>query len=64
MTVVTVDLQALDEPCRVPGYGVAPYSSGKLREAAVRKLILAQRCHTIIMIILHSKYSKATILAF
>ena len=44
--------------------GVATYSSGKLRAAAVRKLILAQRCYTVNIIILHSKYSKATALAF
>lgn len=44
--------------------GVATYSSGKLRVAAVRKLILAQRCYAVNRIILHSEYSEATTLAF
>lgn len=64
MTVVTIDLQALDEHRRVPGCGGCHYSSGKLRVAAVRKLILAQRCHTVNRIILYSEDSKATALAF
>jgi len=44
--------------------GVATYSSGKLRVAAVRKLILAQRCYAVNIMILHFMYSEATALAF
>lgn len=44
--------------------GAATDSSGKLRVAAVRQLILAQRCSTVNRIILHSEESKATVLAF
>lgn len=44
--------------------GVATDSRGKLRVAAVRKLILAQRCYPVNRIILHSEESKATALVF